>query len=137
MREDETGETGNKDSWWWCFCVVLFVLLFFCVVCSFLLSPARQERDEKRMRYMNEGENFVLTDEHTKNTHKKKHTFEEEVVKTKQNETTQHNTHKEKKKRERFPCTAQKRTRRGRRWRTGGGRWRNRLKRRCRKAWIR
>ena len=37
MREDETGETGNKDSWWWCFCVVVFVLLFFCVVVFVLL----------------------------------------------------------------------------------------------------
>ena len=33
---------------------------------------------------MNEGENFVLTDEYSKHTHTKKNTFEEEVVKTKQ-----------------------------------------------------
>ena len=50
---------------------------------------------------MNEGENFVLTDEYSKHTHTKKNTFEEEVVKTKQNKTKQHNTTHTRKKKER------------------------------------
>ena len=48
------------------------------------------------MRYMNEGENFVLRTS-IQNTHTKKNTFEE-VVKTKQNKT-KHNTHRKKKER--------------------------------------